>query len=141
MEHHDHLHTDGAARVLESIRSGADHLIVITRQRVGAALDALDAGDFARVVTHLSDALGCVQPLWEAERSIAIADGSRLVKAEDLTVGMELVNLGPVSEVEVEDCGKAFCNRHVTVKVGGHEMELRGEQEMYVSEESAAEAA
>lgn len=127
------IHAEGASRALDAIRSGGDHLIVITRQRISSALDALDEGNFARAASYLSDALGCVQPLSNASHYIAIADGSRLIPAKDLQVGMTLTNVGEVTELDIETCASERCQRHVKLKISDHEMEFRGDQEVYVS--------
>jgi hypothetical protein len=129
----DHLHADGASRALDAIRSGGEHLLVTIRQRMVLIYDCIDEGDFHTALSYAGDIQSSLASLASAQTYIAIADGSRLIKAADVEVGMTVVNVGEVTDVSVEDCPNERCKRHVTLKVGEHEMAFRGEQEVYVA--------
>lgn len=128
----DHIHADGATRALDAIRAGGEHLIVQVRQRMSTTLDALDEGDFVKCANYLADALQSVQALSQAQQFIAIAEGTRLILAADVEVGMTVTNVGEVTDMTVEPCVNERCRRHINLKIGEHELTFRGDQEVYV---------
>lgn len=126
----DHLDAP-IKKTFESITSGGEHLVMVTRQRIAQALDAMDAGDFLLARTHLGEGASTLNPLAEAQQYIAIADGNRLVRATELEAGMYLTQVGEVTAVNVEDCPTGG---HVKVAVEGLEKELvfNRTQELFV---------
>lgn len=130
----DHIDA-GAARQFEKIRAGGRQLLVVTRQRIGEALDEVDKGDFMAAHHKLQQASGAMSQLAQAQQFIAVADGSRMVKAVDLEEGLYLTDVGEVTSVEVEECASPQCPGHVTLKIGEHELTLLGCEELYVSDE------
>lgn len=137
-EHASHDIDDGVTRTLHSIQAGGQHLVMMTRRRVGEILDRLDEGDFRAAWTAAESCQQALGPLAEAQGYIAIAHGARLTAARDLKVGMVLVNVGEVSEVEATECGHAACSGHVKLKIGEHEKTYAGDTEFYVKDEAEA---
>jgi hypothetical protein len=134
MEHTEHFE-DGAVKGLDAIHSGGRHTLVVIRQRIGEALDELDKGDFTEAQQKLALAAGMASNLSHAQQYIAIADGSRLIKATELQVGMELTRVGTVTAVEREDC--PVCGQHVKIKVGEHDVQYHSGHDVYVVDEQA----
>lgn len=128
-----HFPTDeGATKTLERISAGGRHLVTITRQRIGDALNELDEGDFRAASTSLQTAVQALGPLAHAENYIAVAD-ALLMDTRDLQPGMVIVDVGEITEVEVEEeCGMSRCDGHVKVKFGEHEYTWSGRQQVYV---------
>jgi len=135
---HHMTHDEGAARTLDAIRSGSDHLLMTARRRIGEALDAIDEGSFSKAMGALNEAESAIAPLATAQTYIAVADGSRRVEAKSLEVGMVLKGVGPVDSVEVATCAALRCEGHVKVKIGEHDLNLIGDQELYVEEPAEA---
>jgi hypothetical protein len=128
---------DGITERLVAITQGAQHLVVIARQRVAQMLDALDAGDFRRAIQHLNEAESLLTPLATAQQYIAIADGNRLVRASELEVGMVLTQVGQIESVDKDAQCTGCGNHHILVKVGGidNELSFHRDQELYVVRE------
>lgn len=133
------VHSDGADRQLDAIRAGGQRLVVMVRKEVGAALDELDSGEFVKVTDQLRRAAYWAGLLAEAQQGIAIASGSKLIPAADVTPGMVLTDVGEVSDVTVEDCASVLCRRHIEIKVGDHRLNYHGDQAVYVDVEAAVD--
>ncbi len=128
------VHADGAQRQLDAIRAGGQRVVMLIRQEIGSALNALEEGDFTKLVEKLSRANSWGATLANAQQYIAIAHGSKLVLAADVEVGMVLTDVGEVSDVTIEDCASRHCRRHIEIKVGEHELRFSGDQEVYVND-------
>lgn len=131
MHEHD-MHEDGAARSLHSIEAGGQHLLMLSRRRMFEIMDEIDRGDFREAHATAQQLANTLAPLASAQAYIAIADGSKLVAARDLTVGMVLTEVGEITEHEVTDCPAPRCRGHVKLKIGEHEAQYPGDVELYV---------
>lgn len=124
---------------LLSITQGAQHLVVVARQRIAQTLDALDAGDFEATVQRLNEAIGVLTPVLNAQLYVAVADGNKLIRARELVDGMVLTGVGSVESVSHNEPCSHCGDEHVRVKVAGgeHELNLHSDQELYVVREAA----
>jgi hypothetical protein len=127
-----HDHDAGVKATVNRISAGAHHYVAITRKRIAEALDDLDAGEFCDALNSLQEACRSVGPLAHAQSNIGVAGGSDLVRVGDLAVGMELTNVGEITEVEQIECDDPDCAGHVVVRVGGREMTLDPDLEAFV---------
>lgn len=132
MTDHDHVPEDGIGQTLRSIEAGGRSLIMAAHQHIGAALNALDDGDFRVAVNELSAAQNSLGALANAQVYIAIADGSQVKKARDLAVGDVLTDVGEIIEFELTECGNERCAGHVRFKIGEHESLYDGDAKFYV---------
>jgi hypothetical protein len=127
-------HISSASETLDAIRNGGQALLMTVRMRVKEAEKAMDEGKFGLALGRLSEASGMLSPLAHAETNIAIAGNAYLVRAKDLTVGMELVHLGVIEEVETDPCDEH--GEHVKVKADGRQLGFLPEVQLYVARDA-----
>lgn len=97
----EHVHEERtAAQTIDEMRDGARAMVVIALDRLRESQDALQAGDFARASTRLSEASAKVNALFNAEQNIAAFAGKTALRARDIEKGMEIVGEGVVTVVE-----------------------------------------
>lgn len=134
----DHMHDDGAVAALHSIQAGGQHLLMLARRRIAECLDEMDKGDFREAHSTAQGIVGSLAALAHAQAYIAIADGSKLVRARELKVGDVLTDVGEITEVEVTECPAEQCRGHVKFKIGEHhEAGYDGDVELYVDDRPA----
>ena len=93
-----------AAAKLEQIREGGSYVLMLARERLTACLEALDQGRFDVADTRCREALHKVAQLAAAENNLGtMAGNTRVVRACDVTEGMNVMNWGTVANIERDE--------------------------------------
>jgi uncharacterized protein with PhoU and TrkA domain len=102
-----------AAKTMDEVRDGMQAVMVIAMDRLREAEEALQAGDFARASSRITEASAKVSALTSAETQLAAFAGKTVVRGREIAEGTEIVGAGRVLSVEnvsdhSDDCDEAI---------------------------------
>lgn len=89
-----------AAKTLDDVREGAQAVMVVARDRLREAGEALEAGDFQGAANRANEAQVKIAALYRAESELGSFAGKTAIRARDVRPGMEMIGEGLVEAVE-----------------------------------------
>jgi hypothetical protein len=126
-----------AAASFDQIREGSQRLLLTMHAKMAQIKEALDNGEFSLAHQQLMGAAGMLHPLAMAEQILGFMGKGHITRAEDLAIGMELVNMGKIIDfVERECSGCAGTERFAHLDSGGF-VSLEPGNEYVVADEPA----
>lgn len=127
-----------AAETLDLIREGGTRVLMLAVQRLEECQSALSGGHFDRALTRCQEAQGCILQLAQAQNSLGMYGRNvYLVRAAELEEGMNLCQMGVVTEKSIESAPLANSFHQaqiVTVKLDGTEeaVQFEGDKQLLV---------
>jgi hypothetical protein len=133
-----------AARSLDQIRQGGQALMLVAKQRLKEIEQALEEGRFIDAMTRAQELVGKLHPLAEAENYLSVFADTFVLRADEVTEGMVLHNVGRVTEVSSRshDIGEEMPCVHVQLSVEGRDkpVEFPPDRELVISRDAASSA-
>jgi hypothetical protein len=128
-----HAHPQGtASETLDRIRRGGTHLILAAQRRLAETKALLDEGDFQRALKSAAQLHEKISALAVAEGSLGTVSDARILRCNEIQIGMTLADVGEVTSIEPCSCGQDHCDR-IVVTIEDLAMSFPADAELIVT--------
>jgi hypothetical protein len=127
-----------AAKTFDQIRAGSQTLLLSLFAKLAGIREILEAGEFNRAAQEMARISQLLQPLAMAEQVLGYMGQGRIISGENIDVGMELLNIGKIVDIEEGECDDCAGVKRIAELEDGRSVILEHGIEFVIADDSIA---
>lgn len=93
-----------AAQTFDQIRAGSQTVLLNLHGKLSDVKTYLEAGEFHEAANAIARMGQLLAPLVMAEQALGLLGQGKIIRSEEIEIGMELLNVGKIIDIEEQPC-------------------------------------